>query len=182
MTGLFASEPAPEVAAAWARLVGGEAAPAPGSAAEAMDALYGPLARGARWVIGQMGQSLDGCIATRTGASHYVTGPESLVHLHRLRALADAVVVGPSTAAADDPRLTARLVEGPDPVAVVLDLRRALPPGLRALRAGSLRVVARGGDAGAAPRTGGADVTDVEVDAPGGRVDPCTLQIGRAHV
>ncbi|MEL6427678.1 MAG: RibD family protein [Planctomycetota bacterium] len=182
MTGLFESEPASELAAAWARLVAAKArliaADAPsaqGSAAKALDALYGPLARGERWVLGQMGQSLDGCIATRTGASHYVTGPESLVHLHRLRALADAVVVGPNTAAADDPRLTARLVEGPDPVRVVLDLRRMLPPGLRALSGGVLRIVARTDEGGSSPRPGDAGFTDVEVDAPGGRVEPRAL-------
>ena len=79
-------------------------------------------------VIGQLGQSLDGRIATANGHSHYVTGPESLVHLHRLRALVDAVVVGAGTVLADDPQLTVRHCPGPNPLRVVLDPLRKLPP------------------------------------------------------
>jgi len=78
-------------------------------------------------VIGQLGQSLDGRIATASGHSHYVTGPESLLHLHRLRALADAVLVGAGTVLADDPQLTVRHCQGPNPWRVVLDPQRKLP-------------------------------------------------------
>lgn len=78
-------------------------------------------------VIGQLGQSLDGRIATANGHSHYVTGPESLLHLHRLRALVDAVVVGAGTVLADDPQLTVRHCPGPNPLRVVLDPLRKLP-------------------------------------------------------
>jgi riboflavin-specific deaminase-like protein len=77
--------------------------------------------------IGQLGQSIDGCIATETGESHYITGPASIRHLHRLRALCDAVIVGARTVSRDDPRLTTRLVEGPNPVRVVLDAAARLP-------------------------------------------------------
>lgn len=73
------------------------------------------------WVIGQLGQSLDGCIATRTGDARFVNGPEVLTHLHRLRALADAVIVGAGTVAVDDPQLTVRHVPGPNPVRVLFD-------------------------------------------------------------
>ncbi len=73
------------------------------------------------WVIAQLGQSLDGYVATRTGDSCFVNGPENLVHLHRLRALSDAVLVGAGTVAADDPQLTTRRVPGPNPVRVLLD-------------------------------------------------------------
>jgi len=66
-------------------------------------------------VVGQIGQSLDGRIATATGRSHYISGPEGLDHLHRLRSLVDAVVVGVGTAEADDPQLTVRRVPGPSP-------------------------------------------------------------------
>ena len=78
-------------------------------------------------VIGQLGQSLDGRIATTNGHSHYVTGPESLVHLHRLRSLVDAVVVGAVTVLADDPQLTVRHCPGPNPLRVVLDPLLKLP-------------------------------------------------------
>ena len=88
--------------------------------------LYAPCVKDA-WVLAHLGQSLDGRIATRSGASHYINGPDNLTHLHRLRALADAVVVGAATVALDDPRLTVRRVEGANPVRVVLDPGRRLP-------------------------------------------------------
>lgn len=78
-------------------------------------------------VIAQVGQSLDGRIATASGHSHYVNGPESLDHLHRLRAIADAVIVGATTAELDNPRLTTRRVPGPNPVRVVIDPNRRVP-------------------------------------------------------
>ena len=77
-------------------------------------------------VLAHLGQSLDGRIATRTGDSHYVNGPENIDHLHRMRALADAVVVGAGTVRNDDARLTTRRVTGPCPARVVIDPRRTL--------------------------------------------------------
>jgi riboflavin-specific deaminase-like protein len=77
--------------------------------------------------VGHLGQSLDGFIATHSGDSRWVTGEENIVHMHRLRALSDAVVVGAGTIAADDPQLTTRLVSGPNPLRVVLDPARRLP-------------------------------------------------------
>lgn len=77
-------------------------------------------------VVGHLGQSLDGFIATREGESQWITGHENLIHMHRLRAICDAVVVGAGTVAADDPQLTTRLVVGPNPVRVVLDPSRRL--------------------------------------------------------
>ena len=71
--------------------------------------------------VGHLGQSLDGFIATRAGDSQFVTGPENILHLHRMRALSDAVVVGAGTVAADDPLLTTRQVPGPNPLRVVFD-------------------------------------------------------------
>ena len=82
------------------------------------------------YVIGQLGQSLDGRIATPTGASKYINGREALCHLHRIRAHVDAVIVGVGTAIADDPQLTTRHVEGPSPVRVVIDPNGRLPRGL----------------------------------------------------
>ncbi|VTU34830.1 Riboflavin biosynthesis protein RibD [Variovorax sp. PBL-H6] len=88
---------------------------------------------GAAWVIGQLGQSLDGCIATRGGDSNFVNGPEALVHLHRLRALCDAVIVGAGTATIDNPQLTTRRVAGEHPVRVLIDPSLRVVPTLRAL-------------------------------------------------
>jgi diaminohydroxyphosphoribosylaminopyrimidine deaminase / 5-amino-6-(5-phosphoribosylamino)uracil reductase len=76
--------------------------------------------------VGHLGQSLDGFIATHAGESQYVTGPENLLHMHRMRALCDAVIVGAGTVAADDPQLTTRHVSGPSPLRVVLDPTRRL--------------------------------------------------------
>nr|WP_254277780.1 RibD family protein [Halomonas sp. 3H] len=103
---------------------------------EARDLLdcLAPLAtRTGRLAIAQLGQSLDGRIATESGHSHYINGPESLVHLHRLRALVDAVVVGAGTASEDDPQLTVRHVVGPHPVRVILDPRGRVTPDRRLL-------------------------------------------------
>jgi diaminohydroxyphosphoribosylaminopyrimidine deaminase/5-amino-6-(5-phosphoribosylamino)uracil reductase len=91
--------------------------------------LYLPLCGPARTspiTVGHLGQSLDGFIATRDGDSQFVTGPDNIVHLHRLRALCDAVVVGAGTVAADDPQLTTRHVVGPSPLRVVFDPARRL--------------------------------------------------------
>ena len=83
--------------------------------------LYLPLQLHVELVIAQIGQSLDGRIATESGHSHYVTGPADIRRLHRLRALVDAVVVGSGTIASDNPRLTVREVEGENPARVILD-------------------------------------------------------------
>ena len=86
--------------------------------------LFGPLRQGTvddLLVVAQIGQSLDGRIATASGHSRYINGPAGLTHLHRLRSLVDAVLVGVGTAVADDPQLTVRHVAGPHPARVVLD-------------------------------------------------------------
>lgn len=93
--------------------------------------LYLPIASGTTdhpITVGHLGQSLDGFIATHAGESRFVTGQENILHLHRLRALCDAVVVGAGTVAADDPQLTTRLVPGPNPLRVIIDPARRLGP------------------------------------------------------
>lgn len=119
---------------AWAAVLEARRRGARCAAGEPWDAVYGPLLEtlGPSWVIGQLGQSLDGRIATPTGHSHYVNGPEAIVHLHRLRALVDAVLVGVGTVVADDPALTVRHVAGPSPCRVVVDPHGRAPAGSRA--------------------------------------------------
>jgi diaminohydroxyphosphoribosylaminopyrimidine deaminase / 5-amino-6-(5-phosphoribosylamino)uracil reductase len=73
------------------------------------------------FVVAQIGQSLDGRIATVTGESRDISGKAALDHLHRIRAHVDAVVVGAGTIVVDDPQLTVRRVEGKNPARVAID-------------------------------------------------------------
>ena len=103
-------------------------------AARSMFDLYQPLlelGNGQRYVIGHLGQSIDGRIATSSGDSCFINGRQNLIHMHRLRALCDAVLVGAATVVADDPQLTTRLVPGPHAARVVLDPSMRLTPSHR---------------------------------------------------
>jgi diaminohydroxyphosphoribosylaminopyrimidine deaminase/5-amino-6-(5-phosphoribosylamino)uracil reductase len=82
---------------------------------------------GMPYVTLKLGLSLDGRIASRTGASKWVTGPEARARVHLLRAQHDAVVIGIGTALADDPRLTVRDAPGQSPLRVVFDTKLRLP-------------------------------------------------------
>jgi len=116
-------------------------------------------------VIAQLGQSLDGRIATESGHSHYVNDGAVIDHLHRMRALADAVVVGAGTALADDPALTVRRVAGQNPLRVVIDPRARLPDSLRVFNDGqapTLHVVGRAADPG-----GGRETLVLDFDGAG---------------
>jgi diaminohydroxyphosphoribosylaminopyrimidine deaminase/5-amino-6-(5-phosphoribosylamino)uracil reductase len=94
-------------------------------------ALIGPWAKfvttGMPYVTLKQALSLDGRIASRTGASKWVTGPEARARVHLLRAQQDAVVIGVGTALADDPRLTVRDAPGNSPLRVVFDTKLRLP-------------------------------------------------------
>ncbi len=79
------------------------------------------------FVVAQLGQSLDGRIATLTGESRWINRDAALDHVHRLRAAVDAVVVGIGTALADDPILNVRRVTGRNPARVVIDPNLRLP-------------------------------------------------------
>jgi diaminohydroxyphosphoribosylaminopyrimidine deaminase / 5-amino-6-(5-phosphoribosylamino)uracil reductase len=84
---------------------------------------------GIPYVTLKLALSLDGRIASRTGASKWVTGPEARARVHLLRAQHDAVVIGVGTALADDPRLTVRDAPGNSPLRVVFDTKLRLPIG-----------------------------------------------------
>jgi diaminohydroxyphosphoribosylaminopyrimidine deaminase / 5-amino-6-(5-phosphoribosylamino)uracil reductase len=125
--------------------------------------LYGPLldpptAGDGCFVLGRLAQSLDGRIATTSGASHWISGHQDIVHTHRLRALFDAVVVGAGTVRADDPQLTTREVEGPSPVRVVLDTERRLDARYRVFREGPETLLLCASDAAGGESVGKAPV------------------------
>jgi 3,4-dihydroxy 2-butanone 4-phosphate synthase / GTP cyclohydrolase II len=127
----------------WSELLQGRV---PDRAAAGLDAVlldrYGSLvAAGPTITIAQLAQSADGFIASRTGDANYVSGEEDREHLHRLRALVDAVVVGAQTVAADDPQLTTRAVAGPSPVRVIIDPAGRIPRDARVLTDGSARTL-----------------------------------------
>jgi riboflavin-specific deaminase-like protein len=114
---------------AWQPGSGWELLLSPGDPRHALIDLYLPICSATCThpiSVGHLGQSLDGFIATHAGESQFVTGPENILHLHRLRALCDAIVVGAGTVAADDPQLTTRHVPGPSPLRVILDPTRRL--------------------------------------------------------
>ncbi len=93
------------------------------------------------FVIAQLGQTLDGRIATCSGESKYINGPAALDHLHRLRAAVDAVVVGIGTVLADDPALTVRRTEGSNPARIIIDPKARLPQAAKCLCDDGARVI-----------------------------------------
>jgi riboflavin-specific deaminase-like protein len=152
--------------------------------AQALLDLFLPFARGgpARPVtIGQLGQSLDGRIATAAGRSHYITGEAGLVHLHRLRGLAQAVIVGAATVHYDDPRLTTRRVPGPNPVRVVLDPRCRLGTDRHVFRdnAAPTLLMCAAAAAGGREAHGQAEVLPLPADGDG--PIPCAAVLTALH-
>jgi diaminohydroxyphosphoribosylaminopyrimidine deaminase / 5-amino-6-(5-phosphoribosylamino)uracil reductase len=109
-------------------------------------AVIGPWSKfittGLPYVALKLALSLDGRIATRSGVSKWVTGPEARVKVQELRSNHDAVAVGIGTAVGDDPRLTVRdeslLKGGKQPIRIIFDTSLKLPR--------SSRVVETAGD------------------------------------
>jgi diaminohydroxyphosphoribosylaminopyrimidine deaminase/5-amino-6-(5-phosphoribosylamino)uracil reductase len=141
--------------------------------------VFGPLRVGTiddLVVIGQIGQSIDGRVATTTGRSHYINGPAGIAHLHRLRALVDGVIIGVGTACADDPQLTVRLVSGPNPIRVVLDPHGRLSPNARLLSGDAIVVTAKG----ASCKFSGVEI--LSLPATDGNIAPSAILAGLAKL
>jgi diaminohydroxyphosphoribosylaminopyrimidine deaminase / 5-amino-6-(5-phosphoribosylamino)uracil reductase len=117
-------------------------------------------------VTAKVAMSLDGHLATATGESQWITGPEARAHGRQLRRSHDAILVGMGTVLADDPQLTVRDGSGLDPVPVVLDTHLRIPSDRRLFAGGRALVVTT---QAAQPRAIPGEV--VRVDALNGRVD-----------
>jgi 3,4-dihydroxy 2-butanone 4-phosphate synthase/GTP cyclohydrolase II len=148
---------------------------AAGPESELLDRYGSLVAAGPLIAIAQLAQSIDGFIASRTGDANYVSGEEDREHLHRLRALVDAVVVGAQTVAADNPQLTTRAVPGPSPVRVILDPRARIPSGAHVLTDGRAKTLWCVAD-GSVPATDVASHVEVAtLHASNGRFEPQAL-------
>lgn len=110
---------------------------------------------GRPYVLWKYAATLDGRIAAADATSRWITSAESRADVHRLRAEADAVVVGSGTARTDDPQLGVRGIEGAvQPLRVVVDTgATAVRPGARVLddTAPTLVAVAEDADTGHLP-------------------------------
>ena len=129
-------------------------------------------------VVGQIGQSIDGRVATTTGRSHYINCPAGISHLHRLRALVDVVIIGVGTACADDPQLTVRRVCGPNPIRVVLDPHGRLSHHARLLSgdAKTILITADGTDR----KLAGVEI--LSLPATDGHISPSVILAGLAKL
>lgn len=137
--------------------------PEPSADIAAILDLYLPLALVPRrhgFALAHLAQSLDGRIATSGGESQWLTGEADQRHTHRLRALADAVIVGAGTVRQDNPRLTVRHCSGDQPVRVVLDASLALPADRAVFCDGAAEtlVLAAADRAGGQSKIGGAEI------------------------
>ncbi|MEM6538509.1 MAG: bifunctional diaminohydroxyphosphoribosylaminopyrimidine deaminase/5-amino-6-(5-phosphoribosylamino)uracil reductase RibD [Pseudomonadota bacterium] len=128
------------------------------------------------YVVAKVAMSLDGRIATHSGQSKWLTGPDARRRGHLLRADADAIMVGANTIKHDDPSLTARLENDVfTPLRVVVDSQGSCPSGAKAFeRSGSGAVILTTKHCPASRidrfKTHGIDVDVCSTD-PEGRVD-----------
>ena len=166
------------------------------AAARVLNADYACLVTTQRpWIVAKYAMSLDGKIATRTGASRYLTGPPARADVHRLRDEVDAILVGVNTVLQDNPQLTTRLSaeelgrEPRQPWRLVLDSRARTPPDSRLLdpalpgRTTLCLTAAAPAARVAALRARGADLLVLPADA-NGRLDlaALTAELGRRGV
>ena len=146
------------------------------------DELYEAFAKhittGLPFVVAKFAMSLDGKIATRTGASQWITGPDARARVQQMRKELDGIMVGIGTTLADDPQLTARDPDGNtlpsdlQPVRIVVDSHGRTPPDARMLRQPGRTIIATSGSVDrtriSALEEAGADVR--EFPSPDGRV------------
>jgi len=111
-------------------------------------------------VVLKIAASLDGKAAAADGTSKWITGADARADVQRLRAWADAIVVGAGTVLADDPRLTVRdpvFGSARPPARVVVDASGRVRPDRRVFDADASTLVATTEEAPDARRRGWAD-------------------------
>lgn len=102
------------------------------------------ITAGVPFVTLKLAQTLDAKTATAAGESRWITGEASRALVHRMRSMADAVMVGSSTVIADDPELNVRHLRGRDPLKVVLDTGLKTPLTARVFKGGGLLIFTTG--------------------------------------
>lgn len=146
------------------------------------------LATGRPWVLAKWAMSLDGKIATRTGASHWISSPESRRIVHELRGRVDAIVIGRETARHDDPLLTARPPGPRTAVRVVVDTRASLSSKSQLVRtAGEVPVLVAVGPEAAASEQRRLDQAGCEVlitrgESHAARLEELLADLGRRRM
>ena len=137
--------------------------------------LYAPLAgqtSDGTAFFAQVGQSLDGRVATEAGDAQDISGDEGLAHLHRCRAMADGVIVGVCTATQDDPRLTVRMAPGENPTRIVIDPDGRMPNNLNILQDdGARRIIIQACDVA---RPKGVEI--IQVIKREGQINPADIR------
>ncbi|MEH6375111.1 bifunctional diaminohydroxyphosphoribosylaminopyrimidine deaminase/5-amino-6-(5-phosphoribosylamino)uracil reductase RibD [Streptomyces sp. KLMMK] len=135
---------------------------------------------GRPFVLWKYAATLDGRSAAADGTSRWITSADSRADVHRLRAEADAVVVGSGTLRADDPHLAVRGREGAvQPLRVVIDTHASVTPGARVLDDAAPTLIAVGEDADTT-HLPGADVVRLPRAGAGGGLDVHAL-LGELH-
>ena len=133
------------------------------------------ITTGLPYVVMKYAMTLDGKIASRTGASKWITGDEARRHVHSLRNKYAAIAAGIGTVLADDPMLNCRLPGGKDPLRVIFDSRLKIPADCNIVKtAGDIPTIIFTTDAADASRRGfleGMSVRVVPAGGKDGRVD-----------
>jgi diaminohydroxyphosphoribosylaminopyrimidine deaminase / 5-amino-6-(5-phosphoribosylamino)uracil reductase len=140
---------------------------------------------GRPWIIAKWAMTLDGKIATYTGASRWVSNPRSREVVHALRGRVDAVMIGRATAERDDPLLTARPTGPRTAARVILDTQALLAGESQLVQTAkqSLVLVAVGKEASASNRerlrNAGCEVFVCDGETHAARLDALLVELGR---